>query len=44
MNFRQGSTLGAPPLTHSFSLDQIQEGYSVFGERREGVLKVAIRP
>jgi alcohol dehydrogenase len=33
-----------PLLTHSFSLDQVQEGYRLFGERREGVLKVAIRP
>jgi threonine dehydrogenase-like Zn-dependent dehydrogenase len=33
-----------PLLTHSFSLDDIKEGYEVFGNRREGVLKVAIRP
>jgi threonine dehydrogenase-like Zn-dependent dehydrogenase len=33
-----------PLLTHSFSLDAIADGYRVFGERREGVLKVAIRP
>jgi threonine dehydrogenase-like Zn-dependent dehydrogenase len=33
-----------PLLTHSFSLDQIREGYRVFGERLNGVLKVAIRP
>jgi threonine dehydrogenase-like Zn-dependent dehydrogenase len=33
-----------PLLTHSFSLDQINEGYRVFGERLDGVLKVAIRP
>jgi alcohol dehydrogenase len=33
-----------PLLTHTFSLDQITEAYKLFGERREGVLKVAIRP
>jgi threonine dehydrogenase-like Zn-dependent dehydrogenase len=31
-------------LTHSFSLDEISEGYRVFGERLDGVMKVAIRP
>jgi threonine dehydrogenase-like Zn-dependent dehydrogenase len=33
-----------PLLTHSFSLDQIVEAYDLFGSRRDGVLKVAIRP
>lgn len=33
-----------PLLTHSYSLGEIAEGYRVFGERLEGVLKVAIRP
>jgi threonine dehydrogenase-like Zn-dependent dehydrogenase len=33
-----------PLLTHSFTLDQIAEGYRVFGERLDGVMKVAIRP
>ena len=33
-----------PLLTHRFSLDDIREGYRVFGERLDGVLKVAIRP
>jgi threonine dehydrogenase-like Zn-dependent dehydrogenase len=33
-----------PLLTHSFSLDEIAEAYTLFGERRQGVLKVAIRP
>jgi alcohol dehydrogenase len=33
-----------PLLTHSFSLDEIAEAYRVFGERQDGVLKVAIRP
>ena len=33
-----------PLLTHSFSLDDIKEGYRIFGERLHGVLKVAVRP
>jgi threonine dehydrogenase-like Zn-dependent dehydrogenase len=33
-----------PLLTHKFSLDQIVEAYDLFGLRRDGVLKVAIRP
>lgn len=33
-----------PLLTHSFSLEQIGEAYTLFGSREDGVLKVAIRP
>jgi alcohol dehydrogenase len=33
-----------PLLTHSYSLENIVEAYDLFGSRREGVLKVAIRP
>jgi threonine dehydrogenase-like Zn-dependent dehydrogenase len=33
-----------PLLTHTFPLDRITEAYKLFGERREGVIKVAIRP
>jgi threonine dehydrogenase-like Zn-dependent dehydrogenase len=33
-----------PLLTHDFTLDQIEKAYDVFGNRRDGVLKVAIRP
>jgi alcohol dehydrogenase len=33
-----------PLITHRFSLDNIVEAYDLFGSRREGVLKVAIRP
>lgn len=33
-----------PLLTHSFPLEQIAEAYQLFGERRDGVIKVAIRP
>ena len=31
-------------LTHTFPLDKIREAYEVFGERRDGVLKVIIKP
>jgi threonine dehydrogenase-like Zn-dependent dehydrogenase len=31
-------------LTHHFSLDQIVEAYRLFGERRDGVIKIAIKP
>src|SRR5947207_59882 len=34
----------APLLTHTFALDEIAEAYQLFGERRDGVLKVAIKP
>jgi len=34
----------APMLTHSFSLDEIVKAYKFFGERKDGVIKVAIRP
>jgi alcohol dehydrogenase len=33
-----------PLITHSFALDDIAEAYQLFGDRREGVLKIAIRP
>jgi 2-desacetyl-2-hydroxyethyl bacteriochlorophyllide A dehydrogenase len=33
-----------PLLTHTFSLDRITDAYELFGERRDGVIKVAIRP
>ncbi|MGB9179068.1 MAG: alcohol dehydrogenase catalytic domain-containing protein [Pyrinomonadaceae bacterium] len=33
-----------PLLTHTFSLDQIPEAYELFGGRRDGVMKVAIKP
>lgn len=34
----------APMLTHTFSLDEIVKAYQFFGERQDGVIKVAIRP
>jgi 2-desacetyl-2-hydroxyethyl bacteriochlorophyllide A dehydrogenase len=33
-----------PLLTHTFPLDNIVEAYELFANRRDGVLKVAIRP
>jgi threonine dehydrogenase-like Zn-dependent dehydrogenase len=33
-----------PLLTHTFRLDQIHEAYALFGDRRDDVIKVAIRP
>jgi len=33
-----------PLLTHRFPLDRIAEAYALFGERRDGVLKVAVVP
>jgi alcohol dehydrogenase len=33
-----------PLITHRVSLDDIAEGYRLFGERKNGVLKVAIQP
>ena len=33
-----------PLLTHTFSLDDITKAYDLFAHRRDGVLKVAIRP
>ena len=33
-----------PLLTHDFGLDNITDAYDVFGKRKDGVLKVAIRP
>jgi alcohol dehydrogenase len=33
-----------PMITHRFALDDIVEAYDLFSNRRDGVLKVAIRP
>ena len=33
-----------PLITHRFSLDEITEGYRLFSEQADGVLKVAIKP
>jgi alcohol dehydrogenase len=41
---RHGRLDLTPLLTHTFSLGRITEAYQLFGERREGVIKVAIKP
>jgi len=41
---RRGRVDLTPLLTHTFALDEITEAYQLFGERRDGVLKVAIKP
>jgi threonine dehydrogenase-like Zn-dependent dehydrogenase len=41
---RTGRVDLTPLLTHSFTLDNTIEAYKLFGERADGVLKVAIRP
>lgn len=41
---RSGRFDPRPLLTHSFSLAEIGKGYRLFGDRTDGVLKVAIRP
>ena len=41
---RHGRVDLTPLLTHTFPLDRIGEAYDLFGERLDGVMKVAIRP
>ena len=41
---RNGRVDLTPLLTHTFPLDRIGEAYALFGERLDGVLKVAIKP
>jgi threonine dehydrogenase-like Zn-dependent dehydrogenase len=41
---RRGRVDLTPLLTHTFSLDEITAGYELFGERGDGLLKVAIKP
>lgn len=40
----QGELDTAPLITHTFPLNEIGEAYRLFEERRDGVIKVAIRP
>ena len=45
MNVVRAERFDPTPLrTHSFPLAEIKEGYRVFGDRLDGVMKVAIRP
>lgn len=41
---RSGRFNPLPLITHSFSLGDIRKAYQLFGDRTDGVLKVAIRP
>jgi alcohol dehydrogenase len=41
---RSGRLDLTPLLTHTFQLEDIKEAYALFGARRDGVLKVAIKP
>jgi len=41
---RHGRVDLTPLITHTFPLDRIAEAYHIFGDRLDGVLKVAIRP
>src|ERR1700692_3430635 len=41
---RHGRLDLVPLITHTFSLDKIVDAYKVFGERLDGVIKVAIKP
>ncbi len=41
---RHGRVDLTPLLTHTYRLQDIVEAYGLFGERRDGVIKVAIRP
>jgi threonine dehydrogenase-like Zn-dependent dehydrogenase len=41
---RAGRVDLTPLLSHTFSLDEISAGYKLFGERADGVLKVAVKP
>jgi alcohol dehydrogenase len=41
---RHGHLDLVPLITHTFSLDKIVDAYKLFGERLDGVIKVAIRP
>ncbi len=41
---RHGRLDLVPLITHTFSLDKIVDAYKLFGERLDGVIKVAIEP
>jgi threonine dehydrogenase-like Zn-dependent dehydrogenase len=41
---RAGRVDLTPLLTHTYRLDKITEAYELFGERMDGVLKVAVKP
>jgi len=41
---RSGRFNPLPLITHRYSLDNIKEAYELFGERQDGVMKIAICP
>jgi threonine dehydrogenase-like Zn-dependent dehydrogenase len=41
---RHGRLDLSPLVTHRFSLDEIEEAYDLFGNQRDGVVKVALVP
>ena len=41
---RHGRLDLSPLITHRFSLDQIEDAYELFGNQRDGVVKVALTP
>lgn len=41
---RHGRVDLTPLLTHTFALDNITDAYALFGDRKDGVLKVAVKP
>jgi threonine dehydrogenase-like Zn-dependent dehydrogenase len=41
---RHGRLNLGPLITHRFSLDQIEDAYELFGNQRDGVVKVALTP
>ena len=41
---RSGRVDFTPLLTHTFALEKIRDAYDLFGERLDGVMKVAIKP
>jgi threonine dehydrogenase-like Zn-dependent dehydrogenase len=41
---RRGRVDLTPLLTHTFKLNNIKDAYDLFGERLDGVMKVAIKP
>ncbi|HEY7629869.1 MAG TPA: hypothetical protein VH817_04170 [Thermoleophilaceae bacterium] len=41
---RNGKLDLSPLITHHFALDEIEEAYELFGNQRDGVVKVALSP
>jgi alcohol dehydrogenase len=41
---RRGKLDLSPLLTHRFKLADINKAYALFGERRDGVMKVVVTP